>query len=59
MAPLQVLRELDSSLRGLDEGEAQARLARYGDNTLRAERSRGPLNHRNTGRSRRRRRCGR
>jgi P-type Mg2+ transporter len=31
-APLQVLREFDSSLRGLDEREAQARLDRSGEN---------------------------
>jgi Mg2+-importing ATPase len=33
MAPLQVLREFDSSLRGLDEREAQARLDMSGENT--------------------------
>src|SRR5689334_5018712 len=39
------MRELDSALHGLDEGEAQARLARYGDNIPPAERSRGALGH--------------
>jgi P-type Mg2+ transporter len=32
--PLQVLRRLDASRRGLDEAEAQARLARLGDNAI-------------------------
>jgi Mg2+-importing ATPase len=32
MPPLQVLRRLESSPRGLEEDDAQARLARYGDN---------------------------
>jgi P-type Mg2+ transporter len=32
--PLQVLRGLDSSRRGLDEAQAQARLARQGDNVI-------------------------
>jgi Mg2+-importing ATPase len=32
--PLQVLRRLESSRRGLDETEAQARLAQIGDNTV-------------------------
>jgi len=32
--PLQVLRGLDSSRRGLDEAQAQARLARHGDNAI-------------------------
>jgi P-type Mg2+ transporter len=32
--PLQVLRRLESSRRGLDETEAQDRLARFGDNTI-------------------------
>jgi len=32
--PLQVLRGLDSTRRGLDEAQAQARLARHGDNAL-------------------------
>ncbi len=34
MAPLQALRMLNSSLHGLDEVDAQARLASHGDNTL-------------------------
>jgi P-type Mg2+ transporter len=32
--PLQVLRGLDSTPRGLDEAEAQIRLARFGDNVI-------------------------
>jgi len=34
IAPLEVLRQLDSSLHGLVESEAQARLARHGENSL-------------------------
>jgi P-type Mg2+ transporter len=34
--PLQVLRRLDSSRRGLDEAQAQARLACHGDNVITA-----------------------
>ncbi|MEV6927282.1 magnesium-translocating P-type ATPase [Dactylosporangium sp. NPDC051485] len=45
MAPLQALRELDSSLQGLDEREAQERLARDGDNALPSTPARGPLAH--------------
>jgi Mg2+-importing ATPase len=37
-SPLQVLRWLDSTRRGLEEAEAQARLARHGDNTIAAGR---------------------
>ena len=33
-SPLQVLRGLDSARRGLDEAEAQVRLARHGDNAV-------------------------
>jgi P-type Mg2+ transporter len=36
--PLQVLRRLDSAPRGLDEAEAQIRLARFGDNVIAAGR---------------------
>jgi P-type Mg2+ transporter len=36
--PLQVLRRLESTARGLDEAEAQARLARFGDNAIPAGR---------------------
>ena len=43
MAPLQVLRELGSSLHGLDEGEAQRRLATRGENVLLAAPPRGYL----------------
>jgi P-type Mg2+ transporter len=32
--PLQVLRRLESTARGLDENEAQIRLARFGDNAI-------------------------
>jgi Mg2+-importing ATPase len=32
--PMQVLRWLDSTCRGLDEAAAQARLARFGDNAI-------------------------
>lgn len=35
-SPLQVLRGLDSTPRGLDESAAQARLVRHGDNTIAA-----------------------
>ncbi len=35
--PLQVLRRLESTARGLDETEAQIRLARFGDNTIPAD----------------------
>ncbi|MEV8516512.1 magnesium-translocating P-type ATPase [Dactylosporangium sp. NPDC051484] len=45
MTPLQALRELDSSLQGLDEREAQERLARDGDNALPPTPARGPLAH--------------
>jgi len=37
-SPLQVLRRLDSTWRGLDEAEAQARLTRLGDNAIAAGR---------------------
>ncbi len=37
-SPLQVLRGLGSTRRGLDEAEAQARLARHGDNAIAAGR---------------------
>src|SRR5262249_32363661 len=45
MPPLRVLRELDSSLHGLDEREAQERLARYGDNALPAAAQPSRLSH--------------
>ncbi|GAA2359683.1 magnesium-translocating P-type ATPase [Dactylosporangium salmoneum] len=45
MPPLQALRELDSSLQGLDEREAQERLARQGDNVLSAMSAHSPLAH--------------
>jgi P-type Mg2+ transporter len=40
--PLQVLRRLDSTPRGLDEAEAQIRLARFGDNVITAGRQPSP-----------------
>jgi P-type Mg2+ transporter len=40
-SPLQVLRGLDSTRRGLDEAEAQVRLARHGDNVIAADRQPG------------------
>lgn len=36
-SPLQVLRGLDSTPRGLEESVAQARLARHGDNAIAAD----------------------
>jgi Mg2+-importing ATPase len=41
MPPLQVLRALESSLRGLEESVAAARLAHYGDNVVRPARASG------------------
>src|SRR5262249_37046088 len=45
MPPLRVLRELDSSLHGLDEREAQQRLVCHGDNALPAAAQPSRLSH--------------